>query len=66
MNIIPYLVLLLGAVVLTVFLMDRGRKGGVKALLLKNHLQLFIHSLGYGFFQGVSTLSAKDQSVIYI
>jgi alkenylglycerophosphocholine hydrolase len=35
MHILPYVVLSLGAIALTVFLNDRDRKGSVKALLLK-------------------------------
>jgi hypothetical protein len=63
MGFFPYLVIFLGAIALTLFLMARDRKGSVKALLLKTTTSFLFISVAFASFmvnsgQGVASFFA--------
>jgi hypothetical protein len=63
MSFFPYLIILLGAVALTLFLIARDRNGSVKALLLKTATSFLFISVAFASFmvnsgQGVATFFA--------
>jgi hypothetical protein len=63
MGFFPYLIIFLGAIALTLFLMARDRKGSVKALLLKTTTSFLFISVAFASFmvnsgQGVAAFFA--------
>jgi hypothetical protein len=62
MNLFPYILIFLGAIALTVFLIFRDRNGSVKALLLKTITSFLFISVAFASFmvnssQGVATFA---------
>jgi uncharacterized membrane protein YhhN len=57
MNFYPYLIIFLGAIALTLFLIARDRKGSVKALLLKTIASFFFIAVAFASFMVNSSQS---------
>ena len=69
MNLYPYVVIFLGAVALTLFLIARDRKGSVKAVLLKTIASYLFIAVAFVSFMvnpnpGVTTFFGNLQNVV--